>query len=151
MNNYAARHWIPPASGESSAGLMLYNSQVDDKVLFVPQGGVGSKAVTWYTCGPTVYDSSHIGHARNYVTFDIVRRVLEDYFGYNVTFVMNITDVDDKIIFRARRNFLFERFMKEQHNSAALLARAASAIAEGLVKQVRGVSIHPSVFYMQLM
>lgn len=36
---------------------------------------------SWYICGPTVYDSAHMGHARNYLTFDIIRRVLEDYFG----------------------------------------------------------------------
>lgn len=62
--------------------------------------GPHSRQISWYTCGPTVYDSAHMGHARNYVTFDIVRRVLEDYFGYQCTFVMNVTDVDDKIILR---------------------------------------------------
>lgn len=50
---------------------------------------------------------------RNYVTFDIIRRILEDYFGYDVYSVMNITDVDDKIILKARRNYLFEKYDKE--------------------------------------
>jgi len=54
--------------------------------------------LTWYQCGPTVYDESHMGHARNYVTFDIIRRILSNYFGYNIKMVMNITDIDDKII-----------------------------------------------------
>ena len=40
--------------------------------------------VTWYTCGPTVYDDSHMGHARTYISFDILRRIMTDYFGYNV-------------------------------------------------------------------
>lgn len=53
--------------------------------------------VTWYACGPTVYDHSHLGHARNYVSTDIIRRILRDYFGFDVKFVMNITDVDDKV------------------------------------------------------
>lgn len=53
--------------------------------------------VSWYVCGPTVYDHSHLGHARNYVSTDIIRRIMRDYFGYNVKFVMNITDVDDKV------------------------------------------------------
>lgn len=57
-----------------------------------------------------MYDSSHVGHARNYVTFDIIRRILEDYFEYEVTYVMNITDVDDKIINRARRNHLMDQY-----------------------------------------
>jgi len=45
-----------------------------------------------------VYDYSHVGHARSYVGFDILRRILEDYFGYNIVYVVNVTDVDDKII-----------------------------------------------------
>lgn len=53
--------------------------------------------VSWYACGPTVYDHSHLGHARNYVSTDIIRRILRDYFSYEVKFVMNITDVDDKV------------------------------------------------------
>jgi cysteinyl-tRNA synthetase len=40
--------------------------------------------ITWYTCGPTVYDESHMGHARCYVSFDIIRRIMTDYFGYNI-------------------------------------------------------------------
>lgn len=54
-----------------------------------------------YICGPTVYDSTHLGHARTYVTFDIIRRILEDYFNLRVHYQCNITDVDDKIIARA--------------------------------------------------
>jgi hypothetical protein len=53
--------------------------------------------VSWYVCGPTVYDHSHLGHARNYVSTDIIRRIMRDYFGYKLKFVMNITDVDDKV------------------------------------------------------
>jgi len=45
-----------------------------------------------------VYDDAHLGHARNYVSTDIIRRILRDYFEYDVKFVMNITDVDDKVI-----------------------------------------------------
>lgn len=61
---------------------------------FVAQLG---KRVSWYCCGPTVYDAAHMGHARSYLTFDIMRRVMEDYFGYSVNYVMNITDIDDKV------------------------------------------------------
>ena len=53
---------------------------------------------------------SHMGHARNYLTSDVIRRVLEDYFGYNIHFVMNVTDVDDKIIVKARRAHHLQRF-----------------------------------------
>jgi cysteinyl-tRNA synthetase len=57
--------------------------------------------VSVYVCGPTVYDYSHIGHARTYVSFDIIVRYLE-YKGYKVTYVVNITNIDDKIIARAK-------------------------------------------------
>ncbi len=55
------------------------------------------KRVKWYSCGPTVYDASHMGHARTYIAFDIVRRVMADYFKYDIQYVMNITDLDDKV------------------------------------------------------
>jgi cysteinyl-tRNA synthetase len=55
-----------------------------------------------------------MGHARNYITFDIVRRILEDYFNYEILYIMNITDIDDKIILRARQNYLIEKFKLER-------------------------------------
>ena len=57
--------------------------------------------VLMYACGPTVYDLSHLGHARMNLTFDMIQRYLR-FSGYAVTFVRNITDVDDKIIHRAK-------------------------------------------------
>lgn len=65
-------------------------------VPFVP---IEEGKVSWYACGPTVYDHSHLGHARNYVSTDIIRRIIRDYFGYQVNFVMNITDIDDKVAY----------------------------------------------------
>ncbi|KPI36907.1 Cysteine--tRNA ligase [Cyphellophora attinorum] len=64
---------------------------------------------------PTVYDDAHLGHARNYVTIDIIRRILQDYFGYKVHFVMNITDVDDKIILRGRQRHLYDEYKKAHY------------------------------------
>ncbi|CAB5377511.1 unnamed protein product [Rhizophagus irregularis] len=76
----------------------------ENKILFLLNEGdfvsKNGKQITWYNCGPTVYDSSHIGHARLYVTIDILRRVLTDYFNYDILFVMNITDIDDKVLLR---------------------------------------------------
>jgi cysteinyl-tRNA synthetase len=54
-----------------------------------------------------------MGHARTYLSMDIIRRILEDYFKYDVLFVQNITDIDDKIILRARQQYLFENLKKE--------------------------------------
>lgn len=78
--------------------LFLYNTLTKAYEKFIPNEG---NTVKIYICGPTVYDSPHIGHARTYISFDIVRRVLRDYFKYDVTLVMNITNIDDKIIKRA--------------------------------------------------
>ncbi|KAI9895301.1 hypothetical protein PsorP6_019117 [Peronosclerospora sorghi] len=57
----------------------------------------------WYACGPTVYDQAHLGHARAYISQDILRRVAERTGGYKVLLVMGVTDVDDKIIKRAKQ------------------------------------------------
>ncbi|KAL3801415.1 hypothetical protein HJC23_007025, partial [Cyclotella cryptica] len=64
-----------------------------------------TKGVAWYACGPTVYDSAHLGHARTYVTLDILRRISlhHSYHDARPMLVMNITDVDDKIIARSQR------------------------------------------------
>ena len=117
MAGKTAREWFPPPA-DGAQTLHLYNSLVDEKVPFVPAAGAGSKQISWYACGPTVYDSAHMGHARNYVTFDVIRRILEDYFGYNILYVMNVTDVDDKIILRARRNHLLQQYKQSAHDPA---------------------------------
>ncbi|KAK8186968.1 cysteinyl-tRNA synthetase [Phyllosticta capitalensis] len=90
--------------------LHVYNSLTRSKVPFVPIDG---KKVSWYACGPTVYDDAHLGHARNYVSTDIIRRIMRDYFKYDVRFVMNITDVDDKIILRGRQQHLLSQYTSE--------------------------------------
>ncbi len=79
--------------------LELYNSMTRSKELFSP---LHDKTVKMYVCGMTVYSDAHIGHARTYVAFDIIRRYLE-YTGYTVNYIQNVTDVDDKIIAAAKR------------------------------------------------
>jgi len=79
--------------------LTLYNSLTRTKTPFVPQS---SPHVTMYTCGPTVYDSAHVGNFRAFLTYDVLKRVLL-YLGYDVDHVCNLTDVDDKIIKRCER------------------------------------------------
>ncbi|CAM5149712.1 unnamed protein product [Natator depressus] len=102
--------WSSP-EGTKQSKLCLYNSLTRNKEVFQPQSG---KKVTWYCCGPTVYDASHMGHARSYISFDILRRVLRDYFKYDVFYCINITDIDDKIIKRARQNYLFEQYREKK-------------------------------------
>ena len=77
--------------------LKLYNTLTKKVEEFIP---IDPNEVKIYMCGPTVYDYFHIGNARSFVMADMVRRYLE-YKGYKVKFVMNLTDVDDKIIKRA--------------------------------------------------
>lgn len=93
--------------------LKLYNSLTRQKEVFSCSNG---NRVNWYSCGPTVYDASHMGHARSYISFDILRRIMANYFGYDILYVMNITDIDDKIIKRARQNYLYEKYLKEPRN-----------------------------------
>ena len=94
---------MPTRDGAKAEGLWLLNSLTMKNEPFMP---IDRRMVKWYICGPTVYDASHIGHARNYIAFDIVRRVMLDYFGFDIMYVMNITDIDDKIILRTHRNHL---------------------------------------------
>jgi len=81
--------------------IFIYNSLKRKKEEFVP---LKQQRVKIYVCGPTVYDEPHIGHARSAYIFDVIRRYLQ-YRGYTVEFVRNVTDVDDKIIDRAKNEF----------------------------------------------
>eukprot|EP00933_Yihiella_yeosuensis_P017007 TRINITY_DN14337_c3_g1_i2.p1 TRINITY_DN14337_c3_g1~~TRINITY_DN14337_c3_g1_i2.p1 ORF type:complete len:901 (-),score=247.11 TRINITY_DN14337_c3_g1_i2:250-2844(-) len=107
--------WLVPNSGHD-AKLKVYNTLTGEKEAFRPLNG---KKVIWYTCGPTVYDVAHMGHARAYLTFDILRRIMKDYLGFEVKYQINITDIDDKIILRARQNKLFDDFTKEASKMSA--------------------------------
>ena len=97
--------------------LYIYNTLTGSKELFKP---IYDGKVLMYVCGVTVYDFSHIGHARSYITFDIIYRYLK-YIGYDVVYVRNFTDIDDKIIKRANEDGvpfsqISERFIEEYHN-----------------------------------
>jgi cysteinyl-tRNA synthetase len=103
--------------------LKIYNTLTRSKEIFKPrvEGKVGL-----YVCGITVYDYCHIGHARMLVVFDIVARYFR-YSGYDLTYVRNITDIDDKIIQRANQNgeeylTLTERFIDAMHEDERALS-----------------------------
>ncbi|XP_066557221.1 cysteine--tRNA ligase, cytoplasmic isoform X1 [Amia ocellicauda] len=123
--------WAPPPGSEPPK-LCLYNSLTRSKEEFVPQNG---KKVQWYSCGPTVYDASHMGHARSYISFDILRRILMNYFKYDVFYCMNITDIDDKIIKRARQNYLFEQYTAKNPAPTQILEDVLTAKKPFQVKQ----------------
>lgn len=96
--------------------LKIYNSLTRQKEEFKP---ITAGKVGMYVCGVTIYDLCHIGHGRTFVSFDVVSRYLR-YLGYDLTFVRNITDIDDKIIKRAAENeescdSLTERLIQEMY------------------------------------
>ena len=102
--------------------MYIYNTMTRKKELFVP---LQEGKVSMYTCGPTVYNFFHIGNARPFIVFDTLRRYLE-YRGYQVTFVQNFTDIDDKMIRRANEEGitvkeLGDRFIKEYYADADAL------------------------------
>ena len=102
--------------------LQIYNSLSRAKEAFQP---IEAGRVRMYVCGMTVYDYCHVGHARVLVVFDMVVRYLR-HLGYAVTYVRNITDIDDKIIARARERgepveALTGRYIRAMHEDAAAL------------------------------
>ncbi len=94
--------------------MFLYNTLTNKKEEFVP---INDKNVTMYVCGPTVYDYFHIGNARSFIMSDILRKYLE-YKGYNVTFAMNLTDVDDKIIKKANAQGVDSNVIAKRYSEA---------------------------------
>ncbi len=125
--------------------LKIHNSLSRKKDVFKP---ISPGKVKMYVCGMTVYDLCHLGHARVLVVFDTVVRYLR-YSGYEVTYVRNITDIDDKIIARANENkedfsALTKRFVQAMHDDAAELGvlppdeePAATASMPEIIKMVQ--------------
>ncbi len=113
--------------------MKIYNTLTRKKEEFVP---IDKDEVKIYVCGPTVYNYFHIGNARPFVVFDTLRKYLE-YLGYNVKFVQNFTDVDDKIINKAREEGVpagevSEKYIEEYYKDAASL-------------NVKKATVHPKV------
>lgn len=113
--------------------MKIYNTLTRRKEEFVP---LKEGKVSMYVCGPTVYNFFHIGNARPFVVFDTMRKFLE-YRGYKVKFVQNFTDVDDKIINRAKEEGIpagevSEKYIEEYYKDAAAL-------------NVKKATVHPKV------
>lgn len=113
--------------------MKIYNTLTRKKEEFVP---IKEGEVSIYVCGPTVYNFFHIGNARPFVVFDTLRKYME-YRGYKVKFVQNFTDVDDKIINKAREEGttapeVSEKYIEEYYKDAVAL-------------NVRKADVHPKV------
>ncbi len=124
--------------------MKVYNTMTGEEEEFKPIHG---NRVNMFVCGPTVYDMTHIGHARTYIAYDIIARYLR-YKGYSLFYLMNITDVDDKIINRAKeRNLnpvdLAQEYTTEFYkdmaslriNTVNLFAKASEYVPE-IIRQV---------------
>ena len=129
--------------------LKLYNTLSREKEIFKPRQG---KKIKLFVCGPTVYDSPHLGHARTYIAFDMIAKYLRER-GYDIFYLQNITDIDDKIIKRAaERNIapqkLARDFEKDYRNDMKALkvdgvtkyARATNYVKEILSQTKRLLS-----------
>ncbi len=122
--------------------LQIHNNLSRTKELFKP---IDPKNVRMYVCGMTVYDYCHIGHARVMVVFDVVYRYLQHIYGaQHVTYVRNITDIDDKIINRANENHepftaLTERFIAEMKRDEAALGVLAPNIEPRATAHIEGI------------
>lgn len=120
--------------------LRLYNTCTRKKEEFKPitEGKVGI-----YVCGVTVYDSCHVGHARSALVFDVITRYLK-YRGYEVTFVKNFTDVDDKIIDKAKTTGLpfsevAERYIREHNEDMDALGVERPSVAPRATDHIAGM------------
>ncbi|KIK60442.1 hypothetical protein GYMLUDRAFT_43756 [Collybiopsis luxurians FD-317 M1] len=140
MSSIKQPTWVPPESTPPEPKLKIYNSLTRTKTEFIPKSG---RSVKWYNCGPTVYDASHMGHARNYVTQDVLRRIMSDYFGYDIHFVMNITDIDDKIIKRARQNHLIEQYRADTTSLNTNLISQVTTAWKAFVQREVGAGLPP--------
>ena len=111
--------------------MFIYNSETRKKEEFKP---IEPGKVKMYVCGPTVYNYFHVGNARPFIVFDVLRRYFS-YIGYDVTFVQNFTDIDDKMIKRANEEGitvkeLGDRFIEEYFKDASALG-------------IRPATVHP--------
>lgn len=111
--------------------MLLYNTLTKRKEEFVP---LNPPTVKIYMCGPTVYDYFHIGNARSFIMADVMRRYFE-YKNYLVTFVMNLTDIDDKII---------KKSIEEKIDSSLVAKKYSDAFLDDLVKlKIKPADIYP--------
>jgi len=120
-----------------SKKVMLYNTLSQKKEELVPYS---QNKIKMYVCGPTVYSSAHLGHARAAVTFDVIERFLS-HIGYEVTYVRNFTDIDDKIISKANETGvpaqeISEKYIQEYKEDMASIGVKSPTIQPKVTEHV---------------
>ena len=117
-----------PRAWFSTKTLRIFNSLTNEVEPFLQdEHDESNRPIRWYNCGPTVYDSAHLGHARTYVCLDIMRRILTKHFRLDVLYALGLTDIDDKIIKRANES-------PEVSSPLALARRFETEFFEDLAK-----------------
>jgi cysteinyl-tRNA synthetase len=112
--------------------LQVYNSLTKQKEVFKP---IEPGRVTMYSCGPTVYDHAHIGNLRAYLFADLLQRTLRNIEDYKVRWVMNITDVDDKMIERSHVDYATDEPMQA-------LGKLADKYTDIFIDDLEQVGVH---------
>jgi len=125
--------------------MKIYNTRTKQLDKFQP---LNAKKVNFFVCGPTVYDFAHLGHAKTYIQFDFIVKYLRSR-GYDVFYLMNISDIDDKVIARAeQRNISWKELSEEHtqsfkedmaslHNTAVDQYAVATDFIDAIIKQVK--------------
>lgn len=126
--------------------LKIYNTLTQKKEEFIP---IKKNNIKMYVCGITAYDYCHLGHARAYITFDIIRRYFE-YKGYSVLYIQNVTDIDDKIINRAKElnktekelsEFFSDEFLKDMDSLSVKRADVYPKATDYIDDIIRAVEV----------
>ncbi|CAL1597705.1 unnamed protein product [Knipowitschia caucasica] len=128
----ASKTWTKPEGYDT--GIKVYNSLTKKKEPLIL---AKEKTATWYSCGPTVYDHAHLGHACSYVRFDILQRILTRMFGITVVHAMVITDIDNKII---------KRSLEEKVSPSVL----TGMFEEEFKKDMLRLKVTPPVVYLRV-
>uniref|UniRef100_A0A8D1K5G1 Cysteine--tRNA ligase, cytoplasmic n=1 Tax=Sus scrofa TaxID=9823 RepID=A0A8D1K5G1_PIG len=141
----AQPQWAPPA-GSEPCQLRLYNSLTRTKDVFVPQDG---KRVTWYCCGPTVYDASHMGHASDGLSFNAINFICFSFYNFSWFWYNSVYTVVDRLAER-RYDFFFNRYRPFQLSTAscrdqirATVATYAAALLDPFNPRGQGLNPRP--------
>lgn len=128
LKPYKETKWLMPYGNPT--GIYVYNCVADQKVPVILND---PHIATWYSCGPTVYDSAHVGHASCYVKLDIIQRILKSFFNIKLVTAMGVTDIDDKIIKKGQETKTDFRTVAKQYEHEFWLDMASLNVEKPLI------------------
>lgn len=128
LKAYKDTKWLMPNGNPT--GIYVYNCIANQRVPVILND---PHIATWYSCGPTVYESAHIGHASCYVKLDIIQRILKSFFNIKIVSAMGITDIDDKIIKKGLESKTHFTNIAKQYEHEFWLDMASLNVAKPLI------------------